>query len=376
MSYWLLRDDVLEAIQTASAASLQISAEQTLAFEASARRSLLQTGNQVATIPVVGTLTPRPDLLAFLFGGGNTAYSQIVEALAEAQNDPTIGSVELHVNSPGGSVDGLFETIAAVEAFTKPIKVRASQAASAAYALAAVAGPIEATSVGSSFGSIGVAVSTRVAKDTVTLTSTDAPDKRPDPMTAEGQATIRSYLDAVHSEFVEAIARGRSTSAEALNATRGGTFLAKDALSKGLIDSISEAKKASRKQTTASKSGGISTESVMDLKELKAQFPAVYEAAVQLGRDEEFEQVAAHLKLGAACGDLSIAVSAIEGRKPFTSALVQAEYQAAGLNRRDIQARQADSQVVAQATQNIATKAADKDFGDLLAEAVLGAETK
>ena len=56
-------------------------------------------------------------------------------------------------------MEGLFETLAAIEAFGKPMSVRASKAASAAYAIAAAGGSITAVSPASSFGSIGVVMS-------------------------------------------------------------------------------------------------------------------------------------------------------------------------------------------------------------------------
>ena len=63
----------------------------------------------------------------------------------------------LSIDSPGGTVAGLFETLAALDATGKSIRVRSSAAHSAAYAIAAVAGPIEAVTPVSMFGSIGVA---------------------------------------------------------------------------------------------------------------------------------------------------------------------------------------------------------------------------
>lgn len=79
----------------------------------------------------------------------------------------------------------------------------------------------------------------------------------------------------------------------------------------------------------------------MDLKELMAQHPGVYSAAVQAGVDQERERVMAHLKLGQASGAMSVALDAIKDGSALTLSL-QADYMAAGLNRRDQSLRNAD----------------------------------
>ena len=111
----------------------------------------------VAQITVEGVLSEEPDFWAWLFGMDGTTYEDIRDAFALAASDPLVKSVVLAVSSPGGYTDGLFETLAAIEAFGKPITVQASQACSAAYALSAMAGPITALGPASEFGSIGVA---------------------------------------------------------------------------------------------------------------------------------------------------------------------------------------------------------------------------
>jgi ClpP class serine protease len=193
------------------------------------------------TIAINGILTKHRDPLLAMFGGGNTAYADIIAAVASAQRDPAVSSIELDVASPGGSIEGLFDCLTALETSTKPVTLaRCSMACSAAYALAATARKIEATNVAASFGSVGVAMSLYVDPDVVNIASTNAPNKRPDVTTAEGKASIRSFLDDVHALFVESVARGRKTTAARVNADfgRGGIVLARAAKSKGMIDAL------------------------------------------------------------------------------------------------------------------------------------------
>src|SRR5690606_30749775 len=98
--------------------------------------------------------------------------------------------------------------------------VRARNANSAAYVIAAAAGSIEATDVGASFGSIGVATAIRVNDGFVHLASTDAPHKRPDPSTAHGPASIRERRDALHRLMVSSSRSRRNISDESMGEAR------------------------------------------------------------------------------------------------------------------------------------------------------------
>jgi ClpP class serine protease len=175
--------------------------------------------------------------------GGNTTYPEIIQSLAMAHADMGIKRIVLNISSPGGYVDGLFDCLGALEACTKPKETRASMADSAAYAIACLGGKITASNKAAEFGSVGVCA-TYVRYDGVEIydiVSSNAPNKRPDPSTKEGQAVIREGLDAIEELFIDAIARGRGTDIKnvAKNFGRGAVFLATAALSAGMIDAIS-----------------------------------------------------------------------------------------------------------------------------------------
>lgn len=194
----------------------------------------------VATISVEGVLTAKPDLFARLFLGANTTYGGIRAALSSAKSDPRVTHVVLQVSSPGGTVDGLFETLEAIKdckASGKTMSVTTNFACSAAYAIAVVAGNITAVGDWATLGSVGVAASYRVDKERVDITSTDAPNKRPDLTTNAGRAVVTKELDDIHALFVRYIAEGRGMAPNA-NFGKGGTMLAREALSLKMIDSI------------------------------------------------------------------------------------------------------------------------------------------
>jgi ClpP class serine protease len=255
--FWALKSEMAARYERAVAANPVPSDAQLRAYSerrataalATSQPECLTIAGDVAQITVDGLLTPQPDLWAW-FICGNTAYSDIRDALASAELNPTVKRIEWMFSSPGGMVDGLFETLAALEASTKPSSVHASMACSAAYALAAMAGKIEATSPGSEFGSVGV-VRTYYADGpaaqelSIDVTSTAAPNKRPDVTTPEGKATIRGELDVQHELLVDAIARGRSkhgaaTTPDDVNAKfgQGGSVFAEGARAAGMIDVV------------------------------------------------------------------------------------------------------------------------------------------
>lgn len=325
-------------------------------------RNLTLAGT-TAEVRVEGVLTKRPDFWAMFLGSSNTTYAEIRQALAVAEMDPNVKRIVMVVDSPGGSVDGLHETLDAIHAMrsstSKALAVRAENAQSAAYGIAAAAGSIEAVSRASTFGSIGTAVSFWVSPQVVTLTNSDSPDKRPDLTTPEGKAVVVKFLDQVNDEFVRAIARGRGVTAKAVleGYGRGASFTAPNALELGMIDKISAPPRA------VNNSRGKAMNEPNDARASAADI----EAAVQRGIQQERDRVLAHVTLGESSGDMAIALEAIRSGAVMTQELT-ARYLAAGMNRSDRSKRQAEStdaaRVVAGAGQ---TPASSTDLGDQVA---------
>jgi Periplasmic serine proteases (ClpP class) len=369
-------------------------------------------------IRVEGILTAKPDIFAWFFGGGNCTYESIQQALAYASADPTIKKIVWKIASGGGRLTGLFECLAAIEATTKPMTVIASEACSAAYAIASLAaknGKIESTTPASEFGCIGVAMDMCFDNDEtlISITNTESPDKRPDPKTPEGQAKIRVELDAVHQLFVEAIARGRHTDVKTVNSTygRGAVCLAGQAKKLGMIDKVAKVvsmdppidttdpfqdEDEQRKCASTAQIGDVATVtppisalhqlpaepqaqqqppgpepitkkvSKMDLATLQAQHPDLYKQIVDSTLSNERDRVNAHLEMGKASGAMDVALDAVVSGSTMTQTL-QAKYLAAGMNKSSQAARQGDDAVVAGVLAGATTAAARAlDMGDLV----------
>jgi len=352
--WWLLEPSVRQAIEQAHAAGLIPTVEQQIEFEASRTDATAEGGPRILTlagnsaeIAVKGTLTKSPDFMAMYFGGGNTTYTEIVSAIAAAEQDDNVTDITLAIDSPGGSFDGLFDALAAIQSAKKPVNaVINGMGASAAYAIASQADTIAASSIASRIGSIGVAASFYTSKNEVTITSTDAPKKRPDVSTPAGKEMVVEELDALHEIFVEAIAKGRNVSIDTINGGfgQGATLLADDALKRGMIDSVAKTTFKTVDTTnlkTVASDGDNPEVELMNLSELKATHPDVHAAAVKVGIDQERDRMGAHLQMGESSGDMKTAIAACKDGSVMTQTL-QATYMTAGMNRADTSNRQDD----------------------------------
>lgn len=203
----------------------------------------------VAHIPVTGTLTPSADPCGAFMGMAETEYGFIQAAIIQAEDNPAVLEIALDVDSPGGYISGLDETAQLLGAVTKRTTAYVGGlAASAAYWLASQADRIVALSPASEIGSIGVALEEydddQALADAGIMhrvyTSTDAPDKRPDTKTDEGQAKIVAELDALHGVFVRRVAEGRNVSLDKVKNDfgRGGVLIAESAMRVGMIDEV------------------------------------------------------------------------------------------------------------------------------------------
>lgn len=373
--YWLIREDMGMELSQAMRAIAPITPAMRFDFDTARQERLdaraaadgppnLRVAGDTAEIDVLGVLTEQEDFWLWLLGYENTAYADIRDALMRAQQNPAVKRAVLRINSPGGNVDGLFETVDALRAFTKPLTATAKMACSAAYDIAACASTIEAENAAAAFGSIGVAARFIVSDSIVDITSTEAPNKRPDVRTEEGQAVIRKQLDDIHALFTDVIVTGRKTTLERVNADfgRGGVFLAAEAKRVGMIDSIATASRGvGANKTTASSRVDVAQGDGMETK--------TYEQGVTDGATatlaSERKRVKAHLILGAQCGDMSIAIEAINAGAEL-DAEYQAKYMAAGMKRTAQAERQEDAAVVAAAITGAATAAASAmpDIGD------------
>lgn len=316
---WFVSQGTADQILRMTSSEAFISAAQSWKppVEEAAEAAAPRVAGTVATVNVHGLLTKKPSFLAWLMGGGTT-YSAIEKQVQVAAVDPNVSEIVLDVDSPGGEVDGLFHLFDVLGAASehKPINVTAHNALSAAYGVAAATGgKITAASVGTRVGSVGVVAAYEVDDSLVEITSTEAPNKRPDVRTEEGKAAVRAELDQMHALFAEAIAKGRSAStgekftAKTVNAEfgQGGTYLAADALKKQMIDAMPKAY-APKKKPNAADTG----EHTMKFTEYAAAHPEEAKAAIEKAVNDERARCAAHFEFANKSKAYEASLSAIK----------------------------------------------------------------
>lgn len=314
---WLIQQDTLRAISPVNFDAKLASAP----FESGAALAL--TG-ATATIPINGVLTKSPDFLSAFFGGGNTTYKSIIESINTANTDPSVSEIVLSIDSPGGTVAGLFATLDVIKASSKPIRaVVDGLAASAAYAIAAMCTSIEISSRGDRLGSIGIVIEGRRDESSYSITSTNAQNKRPDEATPEGMAEIKRSLDQTEDLFSEYIAEGRNIPhAELMDKFgNGSVFLADEAIERGMADGFLK-----ETPNTNSNPGDNS----MDAKQLETEHAATFAEVKALGSAEAMQRVNAHLHMAEKTGAHDVAHEAIKAGAGLTDEYV-AQYTTAGI---------------------------------------------
>jgi len=401
---WLISDDCARDMRARLAApGLVMNAEARAAFEATVAgepsaavqgpRNLLVAGD-TAEVAISGVLTKSPSFILWLLGYEQTSYQDIRSAVAMAANDPSVKRMVLKINSPGGTIAGLFDTLGDLEAFGKPKSVVVSDmAASAAYAIAAAGGKIEATNPAAQFGSIGVVTSFAIDEKRIEITSTEAPNKRPDVTTPEGQAVVRAELDDLHALFADSIATNRDTTVSNVNQTfgRGGVFVAAEAKRRGMIDTVRKpqlravtraraetdsapeaeadgagtaAPVAAETETQTTAAGGSTRKGhVMTKEELKLQHPDICAEIASDAEAKERDRVVGHLNKGEAAGALDIALKAIRSGAKASDTL-DSEYWSAMAKKQAGAARQADDALAGAALDGVTPKASTSDLGD------------
>jgi signal peptide peptidase SppA len=199
-----------------------------------------------AVIGVDGVLAKKMNLFSNISGGASIQMldKQFMQAL-----DSEAGSVILHIDSPGGAVDGVPEFATkvhqAAQSSDKVIVAFADGlAASGAYWIGSQANEFHITEA-TTVGSIGVMArlfdDTRRMKNSgvepITVRSAEAKAPTVPPFTAKGLESIQKSVAVVYDMFKDAVVRGRpGISIE--DVATGETFIGQEAVDKGLVDSI------------------------------------------------------------------------------------------------------------------------------------------
>ncbi|HLM79280.1 MAG TPA: S49 family peptidase [Terriglobales bacterium] len=181
----------------------------------------------------------------------DTDYQDIRANVRRAVADPSVKTIDLVIDSPGGSVLGLPETADAIHAANRVKPVRAfvtGIAASAAYWLASQASTVTLTPSGE-VGSVGVLdlhadISKALDNAGVKVTAVTAGEHKTErapfvPLSDDARAHMQAGVNAWYGDFLSAIRRGRGARVPATGNFGGGRMLSsRDALAAGMVDFI------------------------------------------------------------------------------------------------------------------------------------------
>lgn len=204
----------------------------------------------VAVLPLYGVISQRMNLMMEVSGG--TSTERFAAMFREAMADPSVGSVLLDVDSPGGGVFGVPELADEIYAARgrKPIVAIAnSMAASAAYWIAASADELVVTPSGM-VGSIGVYTMHQDfsrAEDMAGIKTTlisagkyKVEGNEFEPLDPTAEAAMQETVDNYYAMFTNAVARNRGASVADVRGGygQGRVVPARDAVRMGLADRV------------------------------------------------------------------------------------------------------------------------------------------
>ena len=330
---WAIDPDILTAMVGAVTADMGPRAE--------GARQAYKRGN-IGFVDINGPIVSRDSWLSQFFG--LNSVEQISGDIRALEADDEVTDIVFVVDTPGGTVSGTSDLSQQIAASPKRTTAYvAGTMASAGYWFGSAADSVVASETGR-VGSIGVVatVTPWVEPGTVTVISSQSPNKNLDPSKKEGAAALQKTVDELAAIFIENVAANRSVSVETVQNDfgKGSVFLAKEALERGMIDGVSSLQNLVDSLTAASGNKGKGKE--MNLEQLKTEHRDVFDAAVKIGIEAERKRAEAHLVMGEASGDLETAIGAIKAGDALDE-LYTAKYQAAGMRKAQMAARSADN---------------------------------
>lgn len=290
---------------------------------------IVEVRDGVALIKVRGVVSRYASWMHDICGG--TSTEALAKALSASIEDPKVRAVVLWIDSPGGQVNGLnemAEMIFQARGRKKIVAYVGGQACSAAYWMASACSEvvIDATAELGSVGTVaGFVIRPALeGEQRIEIVSSNAPNKRLDPTSEEGQAAVQAIVDDLETVFIDATARNMAVTRDKVLADfgKGGTFIGAKAVKQGLahrlgsleglIAELSGRPQArtfpqTKAQTAATKNLGAST---MPLTIAEGATAAAVAEALKAQCPEAFASIAA---TGSAGMEAAVAAARLEG---------------------------------------------------------------
>ena len=217
-------------------------------FDANARESYTQIINGVGILSLQGPIFPKANLMTELSGA--TSLEQFRTELRTLASDPSVHSILVDIDSPGGVSDLVMETGKEIREIRehKPVFTLANTlAASAAFWIASQGTEFYITDSGLT-GSLGVYTvhvddSEAYKKEGILKTVIQAGEAKAggeQPLNELTRKNLQDTVDATYKDFVDEVAIGRNLSSDFVkeNFGKGGVVAPRKALEVGMVDGI------------------------------------------------------------------------------------------------------------------------------------------
>lgn len=206
----------------------------------------------VAVLPLSGVIAHRSSAFEGVSSPNGTSVEAFTQMFRAAMADPSVGSIMIEIESPGGSVAGVPELGTEIRRArgSKPIIAFANtSAASAAYWIASAADEIVVAPSGA-VGSIGVYsahqdLSGALEQEGVKITLISAGKFKVEgnpfePLSEEARADWQATVDGFYSMFVDAVAKGRGVGVADVRGGfgQGRMVYGQDAVAAGMADRV------------------------------------------------------------------------------------------------------------------------------------------
>jgi len=176
---------------------------------------------------------------------GMTDYDDIAEQVADADANPNISSILLHIDSPGGTITGLPELAAKLRNVSKPlVAYTEGTAASAAYWIASQADSV-LLSESAEVGSVGVYVALldqteHLRQIGLKVNAVSAGENKLDyadfkPLSEEARERLQANVNKWHERFKAEINNKRTVPQSSMT---GQTYEGMEAVEAGLADGV------------------------------------------------------------------------------------------------------------------------------------------
>ncbi len=225
------------------------------------RKPYAVTDAGVAVIEVAGSLVNRASGMEAQ--SGLTSYEQLGNEILDAATDPSVKGIVLRFDSFGGEANGAWDVAGLIEeaARVKPVWASVDDwALSAGYLLASAADRIWVTRTGG-VGSVGIIAmhldqsgwdAANGLKYTTVFAGARKNDFTPhEPLSDGARDVLAGEVDRLYGMFVDAVARRRSASGQAVRGTEAGILYGEDSVARGFADRVGTFREALAELTAA-----------------------------------------------------------------------------------------------------------------------------